>query len=76
MELGLWNSPEFAKLFYPVNKLFLRWMSVEVKLYVDGEDIDLNEFVTKILSGTIIGTVTSLRGIKKSWDEIELKVRK
>lgn len=51
-------------------------MSVEVKLLVDGEDIDLNEFVTKILSGTIIGTVTSLRGIKKSWNEIELKVKK
>jgi hypothetical protein len=51
-------------------------MSVEVKLFVDGEDIDLNEFVTKILSGTIIGTVTSLRGIKKSWKKIELKIMK
>lgn len=51
-------------------------MSLEVKLHVDGEDIDLNEFVTKILSGTIIGTVTSLRGIKKDWKEIELKIRK
>lgn len=51
-------------------------ISVEVKLFVDGKDIDLNEFVTKILSGTIIGTVTSLRGIKKDWKEIELKIRK
>jgi hypothetical protein len=49
---------------------------VEVKLMVDGEDIDLNEFVTKILSGTIIGTVTSLRGIKKEWKDIKLEVKK
>jgi len=47
---------------------------VDVKLLVDGEEIDLNEFVVKILSGTIVGAVTSLRGIKKDWKEIEIKV--
>ena len=47
---------------------------MDVKLLVDGEEIDLNEFVTKILSGTIAGAVTSLRGIKKDWKEIEIKV--
>ena len=49
-------------------------MLVDVKLLVDGEEIDLNEFVVKILSGTIVGAVTSLRGIKKDWKEIEIKV--
>ena len=49
-------------------------MLVDVKLLVDGEEIDLNEFVAKILSGTIAGAVTSLRGIKKDWKEIEIKV--
>ena len=47
---------------------------MDVKLLVDREEIDLNEFVTKILSGTIAGAVTSLRGIKKDWKEIEIKV--
>jgi hypothetical protein len=47
---------------------------LDVKLLVDGEEIDLNEFVAKILSGTIVGAVTSLRGIKKDWKEIEIKV--
>jgi len=47
---------------------------LDVNLLVDGEEIDLNEFVAKILSGTIAGAVTSLRGIKKDWKEIEIKV--
>lgn len=47
---------------------------MDVKLLVDGEEKDLNEFVAKILSGTIAGAVTSLRGIKKDWKEIEIKV--
>jgi hypothetical protein len=49
---------------------------LDTKLIVDGEEIDLNEFVVKILSGTIVGAVTSLRGIKKDWKEIEIKVTK
>ena len=47
---------------------------MDVKLYVDGEEIDLNEFVVKILGGTLVGAVTSLSGIKKDWKEIEVKV--
>jgi hypothetical protein len=49
-------------------------MPLDVKLLVDGEEIDLNEFVTKILSGTVVGAVTSLRGIKKDWKKIEIKL--
>lgn len=47
---------------------------MDVKLLVDNEEIDLNEFVAKILGGTIAGAVTSLRGIKKDWKKIELTV--
>jgi hypothetical protein len=43
---------------------------------VDGEAIDLNEFVEKILGGTIVGAVTSLRDIKKDWKKIEIQVTK
>jgi len=49
---------------------------LDVKLLVDGEEIDLNEFVVKILSGTIVGAVTSLRGIKKDWKTVEIKIVK
>jgi hypothetical protein len=47
---------------------------LDVKLLVDGEEINLNEFVTKILSGMVMGAVSSLRGIKKDWKNIEIKV--
>ena len=47
---------------------------MDVKLFVDGKEIDLNEFVVKILGGVLVGAVTSLRGIKKGWKEIEVKV--
>jgi len=49
-------------------------MLLDVKLFVDGEEIGLNEFVVKMLSGTLVGAVTSLRGIKKDWKEIEVKL--
>lgn len=47
---------------------------LEIKLVVDGKEIPLNEFVVKILYGTIVGAVTSLRGIKENWKEIEIKL--
>ena len=46
------------------------------KLKVDGKDIPLNEFVEKILSGMVVGAVTSLRGINKKWKKIEITVTK
>ena len=49
---------------------------MDVKLFVDGKEINLNEFVVKILGGTIAGAVTSLRGIKEDWKQIEIKVKK
>jgi hypothetical protein len=38
--------------------------------------VDLNEFVEKILGGTIVGAVTSLRGVKKDWKKIAIEVTK
>jgi hypothetical protein len=49
---------------------------LNARLLVDGEEIDLNEFVEKMLQGTIIGAVTSLRNIKKDWKKIEITVTK
>ena len=47
---------------------------LNVKLLVDGKSVELNEFVAKILGGTIAGAVTSLREIKKDWKEIKIEV--
>ncbi len=47
-----------------------------LKLVVDGKEIPLNEFVSKIMWGTIVGAVTSLRGIREDWKKIELEVTK
>lgn len=47
-----------------------------LKLKVDGKEIPLNEFVETILKGTVIGAVTSLRGIREDWKKIELEIEK
>ena len=47
---------------------------MNVKLLVDGKEISLNEFVSKIMTGTIVGAVTSLRGIDREWKQIEIEV--
>jgi hypothetical protein len=47
-----------------------------IELYIDGEEVELNEFVQKILTGTVTGAVTSLRGIKGDWKQIEITVTK
>jgi len=48
-----------------VETIFWEGILLEAGLLVDGKKIDLNEFVVKVLSGAIVGAVTSLRGIKK-----------
>jgi hypothetical protein len=49
---------------------------LDTKLTVNGEEVELNEFAQKILAGTIVGAITSLRGIRKEWKEISITVTK
>ncbi len=49
---------------------------MELKLLIDGKEIPLNDFVEKILTGTVTGAVTSLRGIKEDWKKIEIEISK
>ena len=49
---------------------------MELKLVIDGKEVPLNEFVNKILTGTIVGAVTSLRGIREDWKKIEVEITK
>jgi hypothetical protein len=45
-----------------------------MKLKVDGKEIPLNEFVERLLNGTIVGAVTSLKGIREDWKKIEVEI--
>ena len=47
---------------------------MSMKLRVDGKEIPLNEFVEKIISGSVVGAVTSLKGIKEDWKTIEIAI--
>ncbi|MBN1358133.1 hypothetical protein JW988_05120 [Candidatus Bathyarchaeota archaeon] len=49
---------------------------MSMKLKVDGKEIPLNEFVANIISGSVIGAVTSLKGIKEDWKKIEIEISK
>jgi hypothetical protein len=47
-----------------------------MKLRVDGKEIPLNEFVEKFIQGTVVGGISSLKGIKDDWKKIEIEVTK
>lgn len=49
---------------------------MELKLVVDGKEIPLNEFVSKLMSGSVVGAVTSLKGIRDDWKKIEVEITK
>jgi len=49
---------------------------MEANVRVDGKEIPLNEFVSKILAGTVSGAVMSLRGVDEGWKKIEIEVRR
>ena len=49
---------------------------MDVKLFVNGKEIALNEFVKKILGGMISGAILSLRGLDKEWKDIEITIKK
>lgn len=49
---------------------------MDVKLFVDDEEIALSKFVKKIFSGMVVGAVMSLRDIKENWKVIQVEVTK
>lgn len=49
---------------------------LDVKLFVDGEEINLNEFVAKFLGNTVAGAVGALRGVRENWKEISVEIKR
>lgn len=48
---------------------------MDIVLEVDGENIEMNDFVRKMLSGTIAGAVGTLRDIKEDWKSINISIK-
>ena len=51
-------------------------VEVEVEIFVDREEIVVNEFVQNVIGKAIAGAVSALKGVKAEWGEIEVKVRR
>ena len=52
-------------------------MNVEdIVLEVDGKNIPMNDFVKKILSGMITGSVNSLHGFEDDWKTLNITIKR
>jgi len=51
-------------------------LKVEVEIFVDKEEVEVNEFVQNVMGRAIAGAVSVLKGVKEDWSEIEIKVKR
>ncbi len=51
-------------------------LKVEVEIFVDKEEVEVNEFVQNVMGRAIAGAVSVLKGVKEDWNEIEIKVKR
>jgi len=59
----------------PIKKLTLDIDdSGEVKINLNGADVPCNEFVTKIIHATLAGMSTTLKGVDREMETLELKI--
>ena len=49
---------------------------MEVRLFIDGETIELNDFTKDFLGGTLQGAISPLKGIDRNWKTLEIKVKR
>ncbi len=54
----------------------MHFMDTEIVLEVDGKEIPMNEFVSKILCGMIVGSVETLRGVGNEWKTINISIKR
>ena len=66
----------FAKFFSLEEESTVEALDLETTLLVDGRKVVLNDFVNRILGGTVAGAVTSLHGVNQDWKEIAIRVKK
>lgn len=51
-------------------------LDVEMEIFVDGEEIEANEFVQNVMGRAIAGAVSALKGVKEDWTEIRINVKR
>jgi hypothetical protein len=56
--------------------IFLEVNCMGIQLKVDGKEISLNAFVERFIEGTVVGGVSSLKGINDKWKKIEIEITK
>ncbi len=49
---------------------------MEVKLVVDGEEIELNPFVSQVFFKVIEALVSTLKGVDENWGYVEIGIYK
>ncbi|VVB87908.1 Uncharacterised protein [uncultured archaeon] len=49
---------------------------LDIALEVDGKDIPMNDFVRKILTGMITGSVSTLHGFENDWKTLSIKLKR
>jgi len=48
----------------------------DIILEVDGESIPMNDFVKKIISGMITGSVNALHGFEDDWKTLNITIKR
>lgn len=48
----------------------------DIILEVDGKSIPMNDFVKKILSGMITGSVNALHGFEDDWTNLNITIKR
>jgi hypothetical protein len=53
---------------------WVRWM--KVRLSVDGREVPLNPFVTRLIGNLVEALLSSLHGVEEDWRVAELRVER
>ena len=62
--------------FIKINEVLLVIIMVkETKIIVNGEEVPLNPFVTRITSKLVLAIVESLKGLEENIKEVQIKVK-
>ncbi|MCW3138362.1 MAG: hypothetical protein OCU20_09935 [Methanophagales archaeon] len=49
---------------------------IEVDIRIDGEEIEVNRFVQDMIGNAIAGAISSLKGVRRDWDELKITVKR
>ena len=59
-----------------IEEYIIEVVLLEVSLFIDSKNIELNDFIQDFLGGTIQGAISPLLGIDSNWKQLEIKVKR